>query len=195
MSLFFQTLANYYDCFMERNKLYKTERVSGFFPGNKSLRVLDLAGGTGVNSDALSRLGHDISVADVSLQMLKVKEKMKRQGEPVCCSAELLPFRNLFFDAVLLTDALHHFDYPDKVFCEIRRILKESGFVLIQEFYPDLFKTRCLNIFERICGEKADYRSPIQLTDFMLKQGFEGEIINIDKYQYFYYGFKTGGEL
>ncbi len=144
MSLFFKTLANYYDCFMEKNSLYKTEEICDFFGDSKTLRILDIAGGTGVNSDALSRLGHDISVADFSLQMLQVMGKNKRIGKPVCCSAEFLPFNNAFFDAVIMTDALHHFETPGKVICEIRRILNYSGFILIQEFYPDRLKTRCL---------------------------------------------------
>jgi len=81
MSLFFNKLANYYDQFMFQNKLYKTEDITDFFKNRKALEVLDLAGGTGVNSDALAEMGHKITVADLSIQMLQEAKQEPKETE------------------------------------------------------------------------------------------------------------------
>lgn len=44
---------------------------------------------------------------------------------------EQLPFADRSFDTVVLTDVLEHMPYPDKLFGEVRRLLRPAGVVIV----------------------------------------------------------------
>ncbi|OGP56612.1 MAG: hypothetical protein A2V65_08635 [Deltaproteobacteria bacterium RBG_13_49_15] len=115
--------------------------VNGFF--------LDAGGGTGRVSFPLSSLVDHLVITDLSAPMLK-RAKTKGNSIPIRCEAETLPFRNGFFDRILVTDALHHFYNQHQAIRELIRILKPGGWMVIEE--PDVGRplVRLLAIIEKI---------------------------------------------
>jgi SAM-dependent methyltransferase len=85
--------------------------------------VLDLGCGRGSFQQAdapamVVRCDLDISVA-TTLQRF------------VCASADILPFKECTFDAVILNHSLEHFANPEKVLSELGRICRKSAFLYI----------------------------------------------------------------
>jgi len=93
-----------------------------------SAHMLDIGCGTGNYADALLRLSHaHIVGVDRSDEMLgharqKNAQVSFRQGD-----AEHLPLDDALFDLVYMTDVIHHVPHIDRMFGEIRRVLKPGG--------------------------------------------------------------------
>ncbi len=105
--------------------------------------VLDLAGGTGdLSLQAASKLGKEgkIVLADINEAMLaKGREKLLDQGivKPLSLiqvNAEELPFMDHSFDRILMAFGLRNVTYKEKALCEMLRILKPGGRMVILEF-------------------------------------------------------------
>lgn len=102
--------------------------------------ILELGVGTGVYLNKFLQMGCHITGADISLQMIKnsrakLIQKTYNHYNLILCDAEYLPFRKHVFDVVNCIEVLRHLPSPYKtlwnVFREARRILKTSGYYLI----------------------------------------------------------------
>lgn len=104
-------------------------------PGKK---IIDLAGGTGVESQLLSQIGFDVCLTDLSHSMLKSSEiKNKVQAD-----AEYLPFGTEVFDGIIFKD-IWVFLSPsqrEKVLSEMKRILKPSGSIFLMSQHECSFR-------------------------------------------------------
>lgn len=106
-----------------------------------SLRVLEVACGTGTVAEGLVRHGVGTLVAiDGSRAMLREFVR-RRPSVAAACSLSVadagrLPFPDATFDAVIATRFIHLFSHGDKkrLFAEFWRVLKEGGVCLV-EFY------------------------------------------------------------
>jgi len=111
-------------------KLFKT-----FSRENKeSIKVLDIASGTGLVAAALPESGFRVVCADISDEMLKVaKEKLKaiKGIDYIKCDAEKLPFENETFDMITCNAAMHHFPSVEKFTEEVKRVLSLAGTLVI----------------------------------------------------------------
>lgn len=106
-------------------------------------RILDVGCGTGTLAIAAKRhVGQSGAVygVDASPEMLVRAEKKARKANIEVLFrnglAEVLPFQDNFFDAVLSTVMLHHLPAKTRRQCavEIRRVLKPGGRVLAVDF-------------------------------------------------------------
>ena len=86
---------------------------------NSSARILDLGCFKGILVDKLSdysTVGLDVTTAG-----------FMKQGKYVLGTGEQLPFKDDSFDCVAMTEVIEHILEPERVFVEIRRILKDGG--------------------------------------------------------------------
>lgn len=98
----------------------------------KEGKVLELGCGTGTISDLLAENSQlERFCMDFSYNMLKIAKN--RCSNCLQADMENLPYGNESFDLVYVHSALHHFPQLDKVLSEARRILKPSGYLVIQE--------------------------------------------------------------
>lgn len=94
-------------------------------------KVLDLGCGTGYGSGLLYKEGNEVYGIDVSQKAVDYAKRNYPGPKYICCSAERLPFKNNYFDAVILFDVIEHVGNPERTLDEIYRVLKEDGDLFI----------------------------------------------------------------
>jgi SAM-dependent methyltransferase len=109
------------------------QRLDHFGIGDRSQRILDLGGGTGLLADALEASGANVILADVSEPLLRQSSHPQR----VAARAEALPFASASFDVVTCAQCWHWFDRI-KAPAEVRRVLKPTGRIAVvyQTYIP-----------------------------------------------------------
>ena len=103
--------------------------------------ILDIATGTGDFAiDALSLNPEKIIGVDISEGMLSVgREKLIKKNltdkiELISGDSEFLPFKDNFFDAVIVSFGVRNFENLEKGLSDMLRVLKPGGKVVILEF-------------------------------------------------------------
>lgn len=100
------------------------------------MRVLDLACGPGIVSQALAHDACDVIACDITPTMLThTRQRCADAGltnvHPILGQAEILPFGDDTFDAVVTRSAIHHFPDPAAVIAEMARVTQPSGHLVI----------------------------------------------------------------
>lgn len=102
--------------------------------GDRPLRVLELACGTGEITEVLQALGHDVTALDFSEAMLaraKAKHTGKARLRFTLTAAEATMEPDGAFDAVVCRHLVWTLTDPDAAVAEWRRVLKPCGTLLI----------------------------------------------------------------
>ena len=98
-------------------------------------RVLDVATGTGLVAELLTRAGHPVTGLDQSADMLAVaRNRFGAAVQLVEASAESLPFADSSFDHLTFTYLLRYVDDPGAVLAELARVVRPGGTVAMLEF-------------------------------------------------------------
>jgi len=103
-------------------------------PSSRSLRALDLGGGTGATAVRLARLGVHVTLLDSSAAMLQIAERSAREAQvadrislrpgDVSDVAKLFPAAS--FDVVVCHDVLEYVEDPDAVLRDAARLLRRD---------------------------------------------------------------------
>jgi len=133
--------------------------------------LLDIGAGTGVMSRYARRCRDDLecTAADPAEGMLRYVPGGIRT---VSARAEALPFEERRFDAVLMGEALHHFDDPTAALGEIARVLTTGGLLFVYEFDPATLLGRFLRFAETLLGEPGHFYTPAALQAMLEPHGF-----------------------
>ena len=99
------------------------------FSKHNKLLTLDIGCGEGRKSSIFTQLASDIVGLDISLEELG--EARKRGIKVMLADALHLPFRDNCFEAVLCFHVIEHLRKSAQALKEIRRILKNSGLLLL----------------------------------------------------------------
>lgn len=113
-----------------------TDIISQYLPGEST--ILDLGGGPGRYTVALSNAKHKMYLADLSADLITIaKEKIIQYGTPtnviqtsVCNAMDLSSYAEDMFDAVLLFGPLYHLTSASEIktcLSEVSRVLKKNG--------------------------------------------------------------------
>lgn len=133
--------------------IYWRKKAVGLLKLSHSLKILDIATGTGdfaieaVKLNPQKIIGIDISekmlsIAKEKIRKLHLEGKIKFQ----LADCENLPFENNSFDAVTVGFGVRNFENLDKGLKEMHRVLKKDGKIVILEFSkPKAFPIK--NIF------------------------------------------------
>jgi len=97
-----------------------------------ALRFLDVGCGGGIATEALARLGYNITGVDLSAPSVEAAAlHAKAEGvlnvRYVVGSAYDLPFESASFDGVVSSDVLEHIHDLPKMIKEVQRVLKANG--------------------------------------------------------------------
>ena len=99
-------------------------------------RYVDLGIGDGLLTLMLAEIAESVTAVDISPKMLDVTMGRARKLElanivPVEGRLDDLPLEDASYDVVVLSQALHHADRPERALSEARRILVPGGRVLL----------------------------------------------------------------
>jgi SAM-dependent methyltransferase len=142
-------------------------------------RVLEVGAGTGRDSVALAERGARVVVLDYIPRSLEiVRENARRLGvevDVVCADARAMPFAEGTFDACFHAGLLEHFRRPEEILRENRRVLVQSGVLLVdvpQKYHIYTVAKHILIALGRwFAGWETEY-SIRQLEALVARQGF-----------------------
>jgi SAM-dependent methyltransferase len=89
-------------------------------------RVLDLGAGTGGMSQVLAAAGYEVEACDLEPGLFQFAGARCRRAD----LAEPLPYDDAAFDGVVSIEVVEHVDGHERLFREIRRVLKPGGVFL-----------------------------------------------------------------
>lgn len=136
----YNKVVNSFDKFTERFTSYLSGSMLELADVRSNYRILDVGTGTGVVALKIAgNLSDNGSIVGIDLSdgmLARASEKAENLGlsdraKFLKMDAEALDFENNSFDAVLSLYALRHFPNPEKAVCEIYRVLKEGGRVVV----------------------------------------------------------------
>lgn len=182
MSYLFDCYAGIYDCFMNIFHLNDTSHIEAQLE-NHVYQILDVGGGSGTLADHLQRQGHQVTILDSSLPMLK---QARRKNENVqLIHASLLDYPMLSkYDVIICRDCFHHFMYQEKCLDIMLDSIKDDGFLLIHEFHPQSKRIQCLFLFERCCFEKIYPMTPCHLEKMCNQRHLDFSLIHLGRWDY-----------
>ncbi len=112
----------------------------GWFGGVRGLKALCLASGGGLQSALLAAAGAEVTVADVSSEMLNLDRKTALEhGLRITCleaSMESLPVSDESFDLVLQPVSTCYVSDIQAVYGEVRRVIRSNGIYISQHKQP-----------------------------------------------------------
>ncbi len=92
--------------------------------------ILDLGIGDGHFTSETFPRSIDVGIDPAFLELLNAKQK-KGCKLHICGSGDRLPFKSRYFSTVFSNSVLEHINVLEPVFCEVKRILKDSGIFII----------------------------------------------------------------
>jgi ubiquinone/menaquinone biosynthesis C-methylase UbiE len=114
---------------------------------DKNSKVLEIGSGSGWAGIILLKKRTDLLLEGLepSLDMIRVaianatKEGLENRFEFKAGNGEdMKEMKDGDYDLVISRESLHHWDDPEKVFLEIKRVLKPSGKIFIHDFRRDM---------------------------------------------------------
>lgn len=135
---YFDEWSHTYDKYTFRYFMRRAQKDSISTISKKNFSVLDVSCGTGEGLLMLrEKTNGRIEGIDISEEMLKIaKEKIKGKNITLKkANVEKLPYDDETFDAVISTEAFHHYPNPKIAVKEMARVLKKGGELIITD--PD----------------------------------------------------------
>lgn len=150
--------------------------------------VLDVGGGAGQLAMLLAEaLDVRVTVLDPTAEMVTHVPQNERvtaiQG-----TAEAMPLSDDGFDAIVVTDAFHHFRDQSAAVAEFTRVVRDGGLVLVLDLDPRPLTMRLIRLGEMLLGEPGAFMTPEQMCAFMAAQGIHGECEALHKADYRFLG-------
>ncbi len=150
--------------------------------------VLDLGGGSGGLARRLTEeLPVRVTVLDPTPELLAHIRTTEFVSAELG-SAESMPFDDDEFDALVVTDAFHHFRDVDGAVAEMARVVRPGGVVIILELDKGSLMIKLIALAERLVGEPARFFTPDGLCAFMEERHIKGECIRLEGNAYRYLG-------
>lgn len=174
----FDVRSTSYDSLEWVNDVHYFDIINNLINLNKNVVLLDLASGTGSMIEFSSpKINYKVGI-DISLKMLyKSKLKNNKNCTGLLQSVgERLPFKESIFDVITCRNGLHHYCDIVSGLNEIKRVIKNSGQIIISEtVIPDI---RVTKLWKYIVNKKDVGRNDIfyftqqDFKDFLIKNGF-----------------------
>ena len=135
----YRSIARWYDRLFEPiNNGLRFLGLRLFLP-KPGMAILDVGCGTGAYLELYQRYECALYGLDASPSMLnQARQRLKDSARLHCGDASAMPFEDKAFDLVIAMLALHEMRPAARsaVICEIKRVLKKSGHILLIDYHP-----------------------------------------------------------
>jgi|GEM_PF-748958 len=160
--------------FMKFEKVLEAKIAFGYLNPNPNEKICDIACGCGEYDKKLLARGSNVVGVDIDPRSIKVAKNLVRDGEFIISNAEKLPFKSNTFDKVISVCALEHFEDDRLAICEMYRILKPNGYLVltVDSFTYKNIRKDVLNA-HRGKNFVVNYYKLSELKDILEKYGFE----------------------
>ncbi|MBX6312006.1 MAG: class I SAM-dependent methyltransferase [Isosphaeraceae bacterium] len=115
------------------------------------VRFLDLGAGTGELARRLLGRWPDREIIGVDLSRAMLVQGLAklalRRWRPVQGDAARLPFPDGVFDALLCTNAFHHFQAPRAALAEMHRVLRPGGLLTLTDWCDDYLTCKLCSLY------------------------------------------------
>ena len=135
----YKNIAKWYDNIFEPLNSGLRNIGLNMFPVEAGMNILDIGCGTGAHlkiyqDENCNIYGVDISAAMIEMARVRLGEK----AILLLGSATELNFGNVQFDLILCSTVLHEMsqNIREEVLSEVKRVLKDSGRILLIDFHP-----------------------------------------------------------
>lgn len=149
----------------------------------KNDNCLDLGCGPGGFLSLMAPLCRRITGADIVSGFVNecqamINRKSIRNADAVLLEKGQLPFADSEFDKVVMIDAIHHLEEPDKTLSEVARVLKPGGQLLI-------FEPNKLNpLLALLCAIDKNEHGLLRLGTFGAYRQLLGHIFQIENEEF-----------
>lgn len=92
--------------------------------------ILDLGSGVGGTSYYFSKKAQLYSV-DLNFMRLRDHLIQEKHYNKVCADGAFLPFKEDFFDIIIIQDVIEHIEQTDHLITELHRVLKKGGLIFL----------------------------------------------------------------
>ena len=170
----YDKVAEVYDQVRTGNPEMMHQILSEVLSGRKSI-ILDIGCGTANNTLLVSRTTHARVVGiDLSSGMLHEARKKAPEIHLARASANHLPFGNMTFDLVFMTEVLHHFADVPPVINETFRVLQASGeFCIVTQSHEQIDHRMTTRFFPATADiDKGRYPDIEVAKKHLLEAGF-----------------------
>lgn len=140
----------------------------------KNGSLLEVGGGTGRFAAYFIDKVKQVWLIDPSKQMLY--QAHKSYGNKIKYKlgiAESLPFEDNYFDHVVVSDSLHHWQKQEEGLTEIFRVMKPGGCLAIEEFHPKTKYGYMIKSMERVTMMGSTFHTPRKLALMIKNVGFK----------------------
>ena len=133
---FWDKNAGRYDRFMRKDQAAYDEMYVLIRPVVKAKTVLELATGTGLIAKHIVNAATHIEATDASAEMILEAKRDNRSAKLHFSVQDMfrLPYVEVSFDVVIVSNALHIVPQPEKALQEIKRVLKDDGVLIAPTF-------------------------------------------------------------
>ncbi len=96
-------------------------------------KILDIGCGAGNMAKGIKYYRPDLEIygIDISEKAIQIAKHRSQGIQFILGKGEQLPYKDNFFDAIVMYDVLEHIEKPEKILQEVQRVLKENGIVHI----------------------------------------------------------------
>jgi SAM-dependent methyltransferase len=148
----------------------------------KNKKVLDIGCASGyLGKEIKEKEAREVVGIDISENQIKEAENNLDKAFVIDIQTEKIPLENKYFDIVLLPEVIEHLFKTEDTAREIRRVLKDDGFVIITTPNFLVFSNRIKMLFGRFDYEDSGvfdrghihFFSRFSLLKFIKENGFE----------------------
>lgn len=154
---------------------------------DKSSKILDVGGGTGLTAEYLVDYAENLTVIDPSKEMMsRIKSK---NIDKVMGFIQDINYQDESFDVIYCVDSFHHFvnghnknNYEsvlDTCIKQLLRVLKKHGKIIIIDINKERFGGKFIKFLEnQIMRWGSKFYSPKELTDLFMRYKTNANIIS-----------------
>ncbi len=150
------SVTNYSDIFKLRGQLY--HRAMQLFPDARSQEFMSVLAEASIAPNMtvvdvpsggayISRYLKDVELIGLELTKIFAELAVEQRQNVILYENDQFPLKDGSVDRVLSIAGLHHVENKIRLFCEMRRILKPGGLILLADIAEDSFVQRFLDDF------------------------------------------------